>query len=38
MPLRGTEDNAYAKFRGDKQIALRYCYGILWSGQLNVQG
>ena len=29
---RETEDNAYAKFWGDKQGAL--CYGIFWSGQL----
>ena len=28
---RETEDNAYAKFWGDKQRALRYC--TFWSGQ-----
>ena len=38
MAPRGTENNAYAKFWGGKQIALRYCYSIFWGGQLKVQG
>ena len=33
MAPRGTENNAYAKFWGGKQIALRYCYSI--SGVVN---
>ena len=36
MAPRETENNAYAKFWGDKQTAL--CrYGIFWSGQLVSQ-
>ena len=43
MAPRETENNAYAKFWGDKQRALWYagahlmgswvCYGIFWCGQ-----
>jgi len=32
MALRETEDNAYAKFWGDKQ-SIMVCYGIFCSGQ-----
>ena len=33
MALRETEDNAYAKFWGDKQSIITVCYGIFCSGQ-----
>ena len=34
MAPRETENNAYAKFWGDKQRALWYVNGILWSAYL----
>ena len=35
MAPRETENNAYAKFWGDKQKSIMVCYGIFWSGQLH---
>ena len=38
MAARETENNAYAKFWGEKQRTLWYvmvCYGIFWSGQFQ---
>ena len=34
MAPKETENNAYAKFWGDKQRALCYVDGILWSAYL----
>ena len=35
MAPQKTENNAYAKFWGDKQRAFMVCYGIFCSGQFR---
>ena len=36
MAPREAEDNADAKFWGDKKKSILACYGIFWSGQFKV--
>ena len=35
MAPREAEDNADAKFWGDKKKSILACYGIFWSGQFK---
>ena len=38
MAPREAEDNADAKFWGDKKKSIMACYGIFWSGQCRGLG